>query len=441
MQNAYLKIEQSEPLHGVAELVGAKNAVLVTMASLLLTSGKSVLHNVPCSADVLHMVKLLEQLGARIVFVPEQHTLEVDTTHVSKWQVTADIMKKMRASILVMGPLLARFGYADIAVPGGCVLGSRPIDYHVNNFKKMGVEITQEGDFLRGRATKLKPQKIVLAYPSVGATENIMMAAVLTKGTTHIVNAALEPEVLDLIIVLKKMGARIHITPPATLIIEGVDDLRPIEHAILIDRLEAGSLLIAAAATGGSISLPQAPAYALDVFLLKLEEMGHTIEVGSNGVGITLRATQNPQAVSFKTSPYPGFPTDLQAPMMVLQCLAEGTSVIEETVFENRLVHARELIKMGAHITVNNNTAIVTGVEELYGAQVIASDIRAACALAIAGMSAKGTTIMTGIQHWKRGYESLEKKLAILGANIQLYGEPCSDQNILYEGQEKQIRI
>jgi UDP-N-acetylglucosamine 1-carboxyvinyltransferase len=440
MQNAYLKVEQSGPLEGIVELVGAKNAVLVTMASLLLTSGKSILRNVPRSADVLHMIKLLEELGARVLFVPEQHLLEIDTTHVCKWQVPPDIMKKMRASILVMGPLLARFGYADIALPGGCVLGSRPIDYHLNNFKKLGVEITQDGDFLHGRVSKINPQKIVLAYPSVGATENIMMAAVLANGVTHIVNAALEPEVLDLIIVLQKMGAKIHITPPATIVIEGVDDLRPIEHAILPDRLEAGSLLIATAAIGGSISLPQAPAYFLDVFLLKLEEMGHIIEVGSNGVGITLHATQTPQAVSFKTSPYPGFPTDLQAPMMVLQCLAEGTSIIEETVFENRLVHTRELAKMGAQITVNNNTAIITGVEELYGTQVIASDIRAACALAIAGMSANGTTIMTGIQHWKRGYECLEKKLAALGANIQLYENDITEDTY-YDDKEKQVRI
>jgi len=343
---------------------------------------------------------------------------------------------------LVMGPLLARFGYADIALPGGCVLGTRPIDYHLNSFRKMGVEVAQDGDFLHGRASQLCAQKIVLAYPSVGATENIMMASVLTKGVTRIVNAALEPEVLDLIEVLKKMGAHIEIAPPATIVIEGVQEVHPIEHTILSDRLEAGSLLIAAAATGGSISIPQAPADALEVFLLKLEEMGHHITVGEHEVGITLHATKNPHAVSFKTSPYPGFPTDLQAPMMVLQCLAEGTSIIEETVFENRLVHVRELEKMGAQIVVHNNTATITGVEALYGAQVIASDIRAACALAIAGMAAKGTTVMTGVQHWKRGYESLEKKLALLGAHIWLHDDedemdmtPLNERSI-----SKQIR-
>ena len=423
MKNAYLQIEQSLELSGDVSLVGAKNAVLVIMSSLLLTSGKSRLKNVPASADVLHMIRLLEELGAQVTFVQDEHILEIDTLGVNKWQVNPDIMKKMRASILVMGPLLARFGRADIAMPGGCVLGARPIDYHLKNFAKMGVKIQEEGHFLHAQVDELIPGKIVLEYPSVGATENIMMAAALVKGTTRIINAALEPELLDLIAVLKKMGAQITIDPPAMLVIDGVDELLPITHEIISDRLEAGSLLLAAAITGGEVNLPQAPAYALDVFLLKLEEMGHSITVGKNNVGIHLKATDSPHAVSFKTGPYPGFPTDLQAPMMALQCLAEGTSTIEETVFENRLVHAHELQKMGAQINVEGNKALVTGVEELYGAHVIASDIRASCALVLAGLVAKGTTIMTGVPHWQRGYEALEKKLAALGANIRLHAQ------------------
>ncbi|MGB8367081.1 MAG: UDP-N-acetylglucosamine 1-carboxyvinyltransferase, partial [Candidatus Babeliales bacterium] len=244
---------------------------------------------------------------------------------------------------------------------------------------------------------------------------------------------ALEPEVLDFITVLKKMGAQIEIKLPGTIVIEGVDNLMPIDHAIMMDRLEAGSLLLATAATGGEIYLPQAPADTLDVLLLKLEEMGHKIIVDSTMRGIRLKATKYPCAVSFKTGPYPNFPTDLQAPMMVLQCLASGTSVIEETVYENRLLHVRELQKMGAQIQVNHTQAIITGVEELYGAVVIASDIRASCALVIAGLAATGKTVMTGIQHWRRGYDALEKKLILLGARMKvtLYAQ---DHPILSQG-------
>jgi len=421
MANAYIQIEKSPQLQGEVSLVGAKNAVLVIMASLLLTNGKSRLTNVPCSADVLHMIKLLKELGAQITFTPDEHILEIDTTTVNKWSVSSAIMKKMRASILVMGSLLSRFGCCDVVLPGGCVIGKRPIDYHLKNFEKMGVCIDVHSDFLQARVTgKVVGQRLVLAYPSVGATENLVMLATLARGTTKIINAALEPEVLDFITVLKKMGANIEMQLPATIIIEGVDNLVPVEHAIMMDRLETGALLLAVAATGGEIYLPQAPAYALDVLLFKLEEMGHQIIVGSNMQGICLKATEYPCAVSFKTGPYPNFPTDLQAPMMVLQCLASGISVIEETVYENRLLHVRELQKMGAQIQVNYNKAVVTSVEELYGASVIASDIRASCALVIAGLVATGKTIMTGIQHWQRGYEALEKKLNSLGAHMEL---------------------
>ncbi len=444
MNTSYLQVERSLPLQGKAELVGAKNAVLVIMASLLLTSGKSRLSNVPYSADVLHMILLLRQLGAEISFFAQEHVLEVDTTQVNRWQVSHDIMKKMRASILVMGPLLARFGCADTVQPGGCLLGARSIDYHIKNFIKMGVDIQETGDSLSARVSKLKAAKLILEYPSVGATENLMMAAVLTPGTTQIVNAALEPEVFDLIAVLKKMGAKINILPPATIEIEGVHALQPVEHTILADRLEAGALLIATAATGGSIDLPQAPAHAMELFLLKLEEMGHTIIVGPYGVGVRLQATNAPRAVSFRTAPYPGFPTDLQAPMMALQCVAQGKSIIQETVFENRLLHVRELQKMGAQITVEHNTAVVTGVDELYGTSVIATDIRASCALVVAGLMAKGTTTMTGIHHWKRGYEALEEKLAQLGAHIilrEVEQENVQESYGVCDDVEKQARV
>jgi len=418
MSNEYIVVEQSLGLQGEALLVGAKNAVLVTIASLLLTDGISKLSNVPNSQDVSCMIKLLEGLGARVIFDIKAHTLQVDTTGIHKYNVPHDIMKKMRASVLVMGPLLARFKRAELALPGGCVIGTRPINYHLINFEKMGVNIDFFGERLIARVENLNAKKIVLEYPSVGATENIMMAAVLTKGVTKIINAALEPEVLDLIAVLKKMGANITVLPAATIQVEGVECLHPIEHVVMYDRLEAGTLLLAAAITGGDIYLPQAPAYAMDMFLLKLQEMGHEVTVGAGDVGVRLRATSTPKAVSFKTGPYPGFPTDLQAPMMVAQCIAEGTCTVEETVFENRLLHVRELQKMGAQIKVEHNKAFITGVEQLYGTSVIATDIRASCALVLAGFFAEGKTVMTGVHHFRRGYESLEKKFAKLGASI-----------------------
>lgn len=420
MSNAHIVVEQSLGLQGQAELVGAKNAVLVIIASLILTQGKSVLTNVPHSEDVLNMISLLQDLGATVEFLIAQHTLIVDTSCITTYSVKPDIMKKMRASILVMGPLLARFGKADLAMPGGCVLGARPIDYHLKNLAKMGVIFDLQEYAISAHAPTIIPTKLILEYPSVGATENLMMAATLAQGTTRIVNAALEPEVLDLVDILRKMGAKINILPPATIEIEGVSTLQPVNHAILHDRLEAGALLMAAAITGGQIYLPQASSHNLEMVLMKLQEMGHIITVGDNEQGISLVACKSPRAVSFKTTPYPGFPTDLQAPMMALQCLANGTSVIEETVFENRLLHVRELRKMGAQIKVEHNTAIVTGIDALYGANVIATDIRASCSLVLAGMVAQGTTIMTGVHHWLRGYDALEKKLQTLGANIKL---------------------
>lgn len=420
MADAYIEIEQSPKLQGTVSVAGAKNAVLVTMASLILTTGKSLLTNVPLSADVMHMIALLEELGAVVVFDTIHHQLTVDTTSINKWRVSSAIMKKMRASILVMGPLLARFGRADIAAPGGCVIGLRPINYHLQNFIKMGVEIHQDVDFLKAQVHDLRSGTIVLEYPSVGATENIMMAAVLTRGVTRIINAAVEPEVFDLIAVLQKMGAQIEVLAPATIEIRGVEMLHAVTHAVIADRLEAGSLLLAAAVTGGEIYIPDVQVRTLDVFLLKLEEMGHQIIIGNDGKGITLKATTRPRAVSFKTGPFPGFPTDLQAPMMLAQCLAEGTSIIEETVFENRFLQVRELEKMGALIKVEYNKATITGVEELFGTSVIASDIRGSCALVLAGLVAHGTTIMTGLHHWQRGYDALDQKLALLGARIHI---------------------
>ncbi len=420
MSNAHIIVEQSLGIKGQAELVGAKNAVLVIIASLLLTRGKSTLTNVPVSHDVLQMIALLEDLGAQISFLKDEHVLLVDTTNVKSYKVKHEFMKKMRASILVMGPLLARFGKAEVALPGGCSIGDRPIDYHLKNFLKMGAIIENQDHAIVAHTPALSGTKLVFDYPSVGATENLMMAACLAQGTTRIINAALEPEVLDLVEVLRAMGAKITIHPPAMIDIEGVASLQPVNYAIIHDRLEAGALLMAAAITQGEIYLPQASANTLDIVLLKLQEMGHIITVGPNDRGIHLKGCASPRAVSYKTGPFPGFPTDLQAPMMALQCLAQGTSVVEETVFENRLLHVAELRKMGAVIKADRNVAVVTGVEKLYGANVIATDIRASCALVLAGMVANGVTVMTGVHHWLRGYDALDKKLRTLGANIKV---------------------
>ncbi|MEX0848859.1 MAG: UDP-N-acetylglucosamine 1-carboxyvinyltransferase [Candidatus Dependentiae bacterium] len=420
-QYTQLVIEKSPPLNGQVELTGAKNAVLVIMASLILTKGESILSNVPFSTDVRNMIILLQQLGAQVKYVAQMQTLYVDTSELNCWDVEHAIMKKMRASILVMGPLLARFGKANIALPGGCTIGSRPIDLHLSNFEKMGVVISECGETLNTSIGSTTPQKIVLDYPSVGATENVMMLATCVQGKTKIINAALEPEVLDLIKVLQKMGAQIQVTAPATIEIEGGIELRSIEHTVINDRLEAGALLLAAAITGGTIDIPQAPAFAMEVFLQKLSQMGHHIQIGANDIGVSLRATKEPKAVSFKTGPYPQFPTDLQAPMMAAQVVADGVSIVEETVFENRLMHVRELQKMGAEIKVlHDQKVMITGVEQLYGCPVIAPDIRASCALVLAGLVAQGNTVMTGVHHWQRAYDALESKLQFLGALIEL---------------------
>lgn len=414
-----LVIEKSPALSGSLELNGAKNAVLVIMASLLLTKGTSVLRRVPISDDVFAMIKLLRSCGADVSFDETTQTLYVTTTHVDTYKADPEVVRKMRASILIMGPLLARLHKAEVALPGGCVLGARPIDLHLKAFAKMGATIIQEEERLYAECADLHAGNFVLSYPSVGATENIMMAATRAHGITKIVNAALEPEVIDLITVLNKMGAKITVSAPATIFIEGVSELHAIEHDILLDRLEAGTLLLAAAITGGSLTLPDAPAFALEVFLEKMSEMGHTITIGNEGKGVTLQATCYPKAVSFKTMPYPGFPTDLQAPMMAALCLASGVSVIDETVFENRLMHVRELQKMGAQIEVSGTTATIKGVDNLFGTSVIASDIRAAAGLVLAGLVAEGQTCMTGVHHIKRGYSAIDKKIMQLGGNIR----------------------
>ncbi len=417
----YLEVEHSPPLEGQANLLGAKNATLVIMTSLILTKGVSVLRNVPASEDVINMIELLKNLGADVEFDPMANVLEVDTRGLEEYSVAPDMMKKMRASVLVMGPLLARFGKAKIGFPGGDVIGARPVDYHVTNFEKMGVVVEERDHTMNAHTERVKARNLLLEYPSVGATENLLMFATLTPGTSRIINAALEPEVFDLVAVLKRMGARIEVDAPATITIRGVEELKPVDYTIMFDRMEAAALLTAGAISGGYVHLPQGPAHAMGMLLMKFQEMGHTILIHPSGTGIKIKATKNPQAVRIKTAPYPGFPTDMQPYMVAALALAQGTSCVQETVFENRLMHARELAKMGAQIDIDHDTALIRGVERLYGEHVIASDIRASCALVLAGLVAEGRTTISGVHHWKRGYQGLEDKLCALGANVKLY--------------------
>ncbi|MBP9764880.1 UDP-N-acetylglucosamine 1-carboxyvinyltransferase [Candidatus Babeliales bacterium] len=421
MSAGYIVVEQSGPLVGEVSLSGAKNAVLVIMASLLLTRGKSVLRNVPALSDVYDMIAILESVGVQTVFDAQKNILEIDTTHIDIAHINQDAVRKFRASLLIFGPILAQFSKVQVAMPGGDAIGARPLDYHIKNFKKLGADVHQDANFLYGSCTTMKPQRLVLDYPSVGATENLLMALTLVEGESYIINAALEPEVLDLIVVLQKMGADIEICPPAGIKIKGVKNLKPVDHTIICDRLEAGSLLIAASITKGDIYIPNANALEMELVLMKLEEMGHTITIGADGLGIRLQATQNPQAVSFKTGPFPGFPTDLQSPMMAAQVVAAGSCNIVETVFENRFLHVPEMNKMGATISASGHYAQLTGSSQLIGTEVKATDIRAACALALLGLAAQGTTrVAHGVHHWKRGYETLDVKLRSLGASILL---------------------
>ncbi|MCL5436891.1 MAG: UDP-N-acetylglucosamine 1-carboxyvinyltransferase [Candidatus Dependentiae bacterium] len=416
----HIIVQNAGPLSGSVELSGAKNAALPIIIALILTPGTSRLRRVPALQDVSVLIELLTLLGARVTFDRKVHELVVDTSRLAPAPLPAQIMGKMRASVLAMGPLLARFGWAEVAFPGGDAIGARPIDLHLKAFAAMGAEIDVTPERVRARAKKLSPCHVVLDYPSVGATENILMAAVLVPGQSRIVNAALEPEILDLIAVLSKMGAEIEVLAPATIVVQGVAELQPCEHDLLLDRLEAGTLLLAAAMTGGSIEVPEIRAETLELFLKKLMDMGHRVTLGPDGRGVRLEATVEPRAISFKTMPYPGFPTDLQAPMTAALCRAAGVSRVTETVFENRMHHVPELIKMGALIGVQCGTATVTGVDRLIGAAVAANDIRVAAALILAGLTADDRTVITGLSHLERGYEGLDQKLQALGACLEV---------------------
>ncbi len=409
------------PLRGIVEVSGAKNAVLVELASLLLTSGVNTLSNVPALSDVGAMVELLTYLGCVCDWDREAGCVTVDTSRVAGRAIPADLLQSFRASILILGPLLARFGSAVVAYPGGCPIGARPIDFHLKAFESMGAQIMVEGEELCVRADSgLHAQEVVLEYPSVGATENVLLAAVGVLGQTVIYNAALEPEVLDLIELLRLMGADIECQVPAKIVVRGGGSLSPAVHTVLPDRLEAGTYLAAAAATGGDVTVKGLPHDLLRVFLAKLREMGHQVVCQANE--IRLIASLRPQAVSFTTMPFPGFPTDLQAPMTALLITAQGTSRVHESVFEKRLVHLVELQKMGAVTQLNGDKAVVEGVsrDALQGAALIAVDIRGAAGLVIAALSGQGESRVYGVEHIRRGYVDFERKLRSLGAEISL---------------------
>lgn len=410
-----LRIVGGHPLSGEISISGAKNAALPILCASLLTAGTLRLTNVPQLADVKTTQKLLQGMGVRVM-TDNIHEYEITANEVTTLIAPYELVKTMRASILVLGPTLARFGEAQVSLPGGCAIGARPVDQHIKGLQAMGAEIVIEHGYVKASG-KLKGARIVCDMVTVTGTENLLMAATLAEGITVIENAAREPEVVDLAECLIKMGAKISGHGSDTITIEGVAELHGAEHAIVPDRIETGTFLIAAAVSQGKLVLRNTRSDIMGAVLDKLREAGAYIEAGEDWIAIDMK--QRPKAVNIRTLPYPAFPTDMQAQFMLLNCVAEGTGMITETIFENRFMHAPELIRMGAKISTEGNTAVVTGVEKLEGATVMATDLRASASLVIAGMIATGETIVDRIYHLDRGYEHIERKLCGVGAQIE----------------------
>ncbi|QYG00254.1 UDP-N-acetylglucosamine 1-carboxyvinyltransferase [Massilia sp. NP310] len=409
-----LQIVGGKRLAGEISVSGAKNAALPILCAGLLTAGDLQLSNVPRLHDVRTMLKLLEKTGLKVVQDDENVTMNggaIDTL-----EAPYELVKTMRASILVLGPLLARFGEAKVSLPGGCAIGSRPVDQHIKGLRAMGAEITIEGGYIYAKAKKLKGARIHTDMITVTGTENLLMAATLAEGETVLENAAREPEVTDLANLLVAMGAKIEGIGTDRLVIQGVDELHGATHAVISDRIEAATFLCAVAATGGDIVLTNTRTDIFDVALDKLREIGLQLTVGEN----TIRAQMDgrPRPVSFRTTEYPGFPTDMQAQFMAVNTIADGPSKVTETIFENRFMHVQEMNRLGAHISTEGNTAFIKGVERLVGAPVMATDLRASASLVIAGMAAEGTTLIDRIYHLDRGYDRMEVKLSAVGAAI-----------------------
>jgi len=406
-------------LNGEVKVSGAKNAALPILASSLLADGMSVYRNVPDLVDVATMLKVLNTMGceAERLSGRQKNVCQVAVNGPITPEAPYELVKTMRASVLVLGPLVARYGRARVSMPGGCAIGARPIDQHLKGLKALGAEITLTEGYVEARAKHLKGGTVNFDVITVTGTENVMMAAVLAKGRTVLENCAREPEVEELAKVLNKMGARIEGAGTSVITIDGVDSLHPVEHSILPDRIEAGTLLVAAAISGGDVLVKHAVPEHLEPVIQKLREAGCTLTT-ENG-GIRCKAPRTIHPVNVTTTEHPGFPTDMQAQLMVLMCVANGTSVISENIFENRFMHVAELHRMGADITIQGPTAVVKGVKKLSGAPVMATDLRASASLILAGLRAEGRTEVARVYHLDRGYERLERKLRGLGADIR----------------------
>jgi UDP-N-acetylglucosamine 1-carboxyvinyltransferase len=414
---AKILISGGVPLNGEVGISGAKNAVLPILAGCLLADEPVSIGNVPHLHDVTTFIELLGQMGVQLV-LDDRMKMHVDPRTTSTCVAPYDLVRTMRASILVLGPLVARFGQAEVSLPGGCAIGSRPVDQHIRGLQALGAEITVENGYIKARAKRLKGARILMDMVTVTGTENIMMAATLAQGTTIIENAAQEPEVVDLAHCLIAMGAQIEGAGTPTMIIHGVERLHGAEYEVLPDRIETGTFLVGAAMTGGKVRARHARADTLDAVLQKLEEAGAHISTGPDWIELDMQG-RRPKAVDISTAPYPAFPTDMQAQFTALNCVAEGTGVVTETVFENRFMHAHELQRLGADIHLEGNTAVVKGVKEMSGAPIMATDLRASACLVLAGLVATGDTVVDRVYHIDRGYENIEEKLGVLGAKIR----------------------
>ena len=414
-----LRIIGGNRLSGSVRISGAKNAVLPILAASLLTADELVLHNVPHLADVKTMLSLLEGMG--VTCHQDGETVRLCAANVTRTVAPYELVKTMRASILVLCPLATRFGSARVSLPGGCTIGARPVDQHIQALLKMGADVQIDHGFVDLKSGRLQGTKIVTDMVTVTGTENIMMAAVLAEGRTVIENAAREPEVVDLANCLRAMGAKIEGDGTSTIVIDGCDSLHGAEHSVIPDRIEAGTFMAAAAATKGDVTLTNVAPDTLSVVIDKIREAGAEIETGPDWIRVTMNS--RPKSVSIRTEPHPGFPTDMQAQIMALDCVADGTAQITETIFENRFMHVPELQRLGADIQVEGHTAVVRGVEQLQGARLMATDLRASASLVIAALAAEGESIVDRIYHLDRGYDRMELKLQALGADIRRFSE------------------
>ena len=412
-----LLISGGQPLEGKVRVSGSKNAVLPILAASLLADSPMTIGNVPHLRDVTTTMGLLGEMGVSLS-VDERMNIESNASTIQQMTAPYELVKTMRASILVLGPLVAKFGEAEVSLPGGCAIGTRPVNLHIQGLQALGADINVEGGYIRAKASRLKGAKIVLDSVTVTGTENLMMAATLAEGTTEIENAAREPEVSDLANCLVTMGAEIEGIGTDRLIIHGVPSLQGCNYSVLSDRIESGTFLVAGAITSGCVTISHAAPWSLDAILQKLEMCGAEISTGDDWVKLDMRG-KRPKAIDIRTAPYPAFPTDMQAQFTALNSVAEGSATITETVFENRFMHIQELLRMGADISVQGNTAIVRGSEKLTGARVMATDLRASASLILAGLVAQGDTLVDRIYHIDRGYECIEEKLLQLGAKIQ----------------------